>query len=228
MEILPMSRNVKRSAFALPALLAGASYGQYAPGAPTKGAVAPAPYTLVRWNEDYTYLKNSPKTDFFDPIKYIPLGPDDWYVSLGGQYRYRYEYFNNFNFSPATGVAQDEDGYHLNRILLNADFHLGPNFRVFVQGKSSMEDGRDGGPRPVDADEADIQQLFLDGIVPLGGKDSVTLRFGRQDLLYGAQRLISPLDWVNTRRTFEVAKGSLVLGTQTMDLFWVLPLDIKQ
>lgn len=225
-----MSRLVKRSACALTAVLAGASYGQYAPGVPTKGAVSPAtpaPYTLVRWNEDYSFLKNSPKTDIFDSIKYIPLGPDDWYVSLGGQYRYRYEYFNNLNFSPA-GLAQDEDGYHLNRILLHADFHLGENFRVFVQGKSSMEDGRDGGPRPVDADEADIQQLFVDGKFSLGGTDSVTLRFGRQDLLYGAQRLISPLDWVNTRRTFEGAKGSVVLGNQTIDLFWVRPVDINK
>ena len=31
----------------------------------------------------------------------------------------------------------------------------------------------------------------------------MTFRFGRQELLYGAQRLISPLDWSNTRRTFE-------------------------
>jgi hypothetical protein len=91
-----------------------------------------------------------------------------------------------------------------------------------------MEDGRDGGPRPVDADEADIQQLFVDGKFSLGGTDSVTLRFGRQDLLYGAQRLISPLDWVNTRRTFEGAKGSVVLGNQTIDLFWVRPVDINK
>jgi hypothetical protein len=91
-----------------------------------------------------------------------------------------------------------------------------------------MEDGRDGGPRPVDADEADIQQLFADARFGLGGKDSVTLRFGRQDLLYGAQRLISPLDWVNTRRTFEGGKGSLVLGNQTIDLFWVRPVDINK
>ena len=28
-------------------------------------------------------------------------------------------------------------------------------------------------------------------------------RVGRQELLYGSERLISPLDWANTRRTFE-------------------------
>jgi hypothetical protein len=190
----------------------------------------PPAYTPVRWNEDYSYLKSAPKTDLFDPFKYIPLGPDDWYVSLGGQVRERYEYFNNLNFSPASPPAppQDEDGYYLTRIFAHADFHFGPNVRVFVQGKSSMEDGREGGPRPVDADEVDVQQLFADLKFDLGGKNSSTVRVGRQDLLYGAQRLISPLDWTNNRRTFEGGKVSNVLGAHTLDLFWVRPVDVDK
>ena len=36
----------------------------------------------------------------------------------------------------------------------------------------------------------------------ISGGATVTLRGGRQDLLFGAQRLIGPLDWSNTRRTF--------------------------
>jgi hypothetical protein len=164
----------------------------------------------------------------FDPLKYIPLGPDDWYVSLGAQFRERYEYFNNFNFSPPAPVPQDEDGYFLTRILAHADFHFGPSVRVFVQGKSSMEDGRDGGPRPVDADEIDIQQLFADVKFSLGGNNAATVRVGRQDLLYGAQRLISPLDWTNNRRTFEGGKVATTFGPHTLDLFWVRPVDVDK
>jgi hypothetical protein len=214
--------------------LGTSAYAQYAPpgsATPTHGAksaASPVPtYTPVRWNEDYGYLKTAPKTDLFDPLKYIPLGPDDWYLSLGAQYRFRYEYFNNVNFSPA-GAAQDEDGYYLNRLLVHADLHLGQTFRVFAQGKSSLIDDRDGGPRPIDADEIDIQQLFADVRLPLGGKDAVTLRFGRQDLLYGAQRLISPLDWTNNRRTFEGGKASLALGAAAVDLFWVRPVNLDK
>ena len=99
-----MTRIVRvNSTIALLALAVSASsVAQGTPGTPTKGAATPqAPaYTPVRWNEDYSYLKNAPDADFFDRIKYIPLGVDDWYLSLGGQLRYRYEYFNNFNFSP--------------------------------------------------------------------------------------------------------------------------------
>jgi hypothetical protein len=105
---------------------------------------------------------------------------------------------------------------------------MGDNFRLFVQGKSSLIDGREGGPRPVDADEADIQQAFIDGTIPLSDKQSVMLRFGRQDLAYGAQRLISPLDWTNVRRTFEGVRGSLRLEAHTLDLFWVRPVIIEK
>jgi hypothetical protein len=191
---------------------------------------APPPYTPVRWNEDYKYLAGAPKSDFFDPIKYIPLGSDpDWYLSFGGQARYRYEYYNNFNFSPASppGPPQDEDGYHLIRLLAHADLHLGKNFRVFGQVKSSMIDDRDGGPRPIDSDEADVQQLFFDAMLPLGEKNSAMVRLGRQDLLYGAQRLISPLDWTNTRRTFEGGRTSFALHGHTIDAFWVHPVNVE-
>ncbi len=216
-----------RNSIAITIIAVLSSISAFADPAPAPAAPA---YTAVRWNEDYSYLAKAPKSDLFDPIKYIPLGSDpDWYLSIGGSFRERYEYFNNVNFSPAT-AAQDEDGYYLTRILLHADLHMGKNLRVFVQGKSAMEDDRFGGPRPVDADEVDIQQLFVDYKFDLGAKDSATVRFGRQDLLYGAQRLISPLDWTNNRRTFEGLKVATVLGngTHNLDFFWVRPVNVDK
>jgi hypothetical protein len=189
------------------------------------GGYTPSPYTPVRWNEDYTYLRDPAlRTDPFDPIKYIPFNDTgSVYLSLGGQARERYEYFNHNLF----GVGeQDKDGYFLHRLLVHADLHVGPNVRIFGQFKSALEDGRSGGSRVTDSDEADVQQLFVDGIFPLGEKTGVTVRAGRQDLIYGAQRLISPLDWTNTRRTFEGLKVSTVLGAHNLDLFWVRPVIV--
>ena len=198
-----------------------------APTPAAKVTSVPAPYTVLRWNEDYTYLRDpAARTDFFDPIKYIPITKSgQTYLSLGGQVRERFEDFgHNFNFGAGT---QDDNGYFLHRFLFNADLHIGPMFRVFAQVKSSLEDARDGGPRPSDSDEFDVQQLFADAKIPLEGKDSVTIRFGRQDLLYGAQRLISPLDWANTRRTFEGGKVSVVLDNHTIDAFVVRPVIVS-
>ena len=44
-------------------------------------------YDIERWNEDYSYLRYpGSHTDFFDPIKYIPLNATgDSYLSFGGQ-----------------------------------------------------------------------------------------------------------------------------------------------
>src|SRR4051794_38688323 len=144
---------------------------------PGSGMGPPPPYAPLRWMEDYSYLKDPAKrTDFFDPIKYIPLNSaGDWYLSLGGQARYRYELYNNNNFGSG---PQDDDGFHLGRFLGHADLHLGPSVRGFFQFKSALEDGRVGGPRPIDADEFDIQQAFLDFKLPLPlGRDDATVTF---------------------------------------------------
>src|SRR4051812_33096106 len=158
-----MQLNRVFSVFTITVVFAGISLAQ---------TNSPPSYTLVRWDENYSYLKDpQQRTDLFDSIKYIPLGENS-YLSLGGQARYRYEFFNNFNFGAG---PQDDDGYHLTRFLLHGDLHLGENFRLFVEGKSAMTDGRTGGPRASDADEADIQQAFGDVILPLAEKTSLTL-----------------------------------------------------
>lgn len=205
----------------LPAVVLGQTSLPTSPR-PGSGAGPQPPYTQMRWDEDYTYLRDPAKrTDFLDPVKYVPLGDDPAnYLSFGGSARYRYELFNNNNFGAG---PQDDTGYHLVRLFAHADLHLGP-VRGFVQLKSAMEDGRSGGPRPIDADEFDVQQAFVDLKIPLGADASVTLRGGRQEMIYGAQRLIGPLDWANTRRAFEGGKAIVAFSkTHTLDVFWVRP-----
>src|SRR5262249_14816356 len=51
----------------------------------------------------------------------------------------------------------------------------------------------------------------------------VYIRGGRQELLYGSERLISPLDWANTRRTFQGVKGFWHSEKLDVDAFWVQP-----
>jgi hypothetical protein len=83
---------------------------------PTEGAVTPAPrlgpgdeavagsggpsYKLLRYDEDYSYLKDPDRrTDCRDPIKYIPIADrDGWYVSFGAQLRPHFQFYNNFDF----------------------------------------------------------------------------------------------------------------------------------
>src|SRR5436190_3834939 len=114
-------------------------------------AFAQPEYKQLRYDEDYSYLREPQRrSDFFDPIKYIPLTESgSAFLTLGGEIRERYEYFHN----PLWGDApHDRDGYLLQRYMLHADAHFGEPFRVFVQFKSDLETGRRGGPRPADRD----------------------------------------------------------------------------
>lgn len=208
----------------------GIAAGQATAPSGAAGATAPTaqpPYTVLRYNEDYSYLRDPAlRTDFFDPIKYIPLDAQgDWYLSLGGQIRDRYEYFHNNLFGAG---PQDRDGYNLLRVMANADVHLGQNVRVFLQGISASVQGINGGPRPTDANDVDLHQGFVDLKIPFDEQTSFTLRSGRQNLLFGAQRLIGPLDWANVRRTFDGFRGTLALPGNDLDLFFVQPVRVAK
>ena len=68
-------------------------------------------------------------------------------------------------------------------------------------------------------------QLLLNAFVDLKVADSTTLRLGRQELLYGNQRLVSPLDWANTRRTFDGYRLLFSGNAWDIDGFYTHPVD---
>ncbi|MDB6125859.1 MAG: hypothetical protein JWQ71_4852 [Pedosphaera sp.] len=185
----------------------------------------PPAFTQLRYDEDYSYLADpAARTNAFDRIKYIPLNDrTNWYVTLGGQARARYENFPNDLFGTE---PRDKSGYNLLRAMANADLHLGPIVRVFVQGISATEQGRAGGPRPSDEDEFDLHQAFVDIQIPLTGETSLTLRGGRQVIVFGAERLLGVSDWTNVRRTYDAVRGTLATSGNTLDGFYAQPVRV--
>ncbi|HUB25524.1 MAG TPA: alginate export family protein [Tepidisphaeraceae bacterium] len=183
-------------------------------------------YTLARWEEDYRFLADpAQRTDFWDPIKYVPLNAaGDWYASFGGQVRERYEYFNDYAFGAG---PQTHDGYLDTRLTENADLHFGPYLRVFLQEASALETGRNGGPRANDRDEADLEQGFADLKIPLATTADLTLRVGRQYLEFGAARLIGPADFSNARKTFDGLRADLDSPDNSLVLFVVHPVVVE-
>ncbi|HJV65678.1 MAG TPA: alginate export family protein [Geomonas sp.] len=159
-------------------------------------------YKLNRADEDYRYLQDpAQRSDLWDPIKYIPFNDrGDWYLSMGGEARERYEYFDNYNWKE----TPRDGGYALQRYFLHGDFHFGDHVRLFGQFQSSLENGRAGGPRPsIDKNELDLHQGFLDLNLGLPGERSLTLRSGRQELAYGSQRIIAVREGPNVRQSFD-------------------------
>ncbi len=180
---------------------------------------------VLRFNEDWSALKAIPEEEHkpLDAFKYIPLDDDGqvWF-SLGGQARERFESFSNFGFGEA-----NDDTYFLTRLRLHGDLHVSEYFRIFAEGKAAFSSERDlpGGARTLDVDELDVQNAFIDLNLP-GDDFKGFLRFGRQEMAFGKQRLISPLDWSNTRRTFDGVLGQVTVDDWTVSAFYTLPTSI--
>lgn len=183
-------------------------------------------FQTLRYNEDWSFLQNATqRTDFLDPIKYIPFTTSgDYYLSFGGEARLKYELYTEpvFNQQPA-----DDNGFFLQRYLLHADFHATPYFRFFGQLQSSLEDGRNGGPRPTDRDDLDFHQAFLDARLPCTDDDTITLRAGRQEMAYGSQRLVSVRESPNNRAAFDALRVLTKFGQWQVDAWLSKPVEIE-
>ncbi len=179
--------------------------------APERLSSEPPAYNLLRYEEDYSYLRNSGKrTDWLDPLKFIPLDADGRiYLTLGGEMRQRFEHYSGSGVSNGS-VDGRADSYYLARYLLHADLHLGEDLRVFFQLKGNTEEGRRGGPRPsIDRDDFDVHQAFFDWRLPVRGDTTLLVRLGRQELAYGDDRLIDVREGPNVRQSFDAARLSL-------------------
>jgi hypothetical protein len=180
-------------------------------------------YQLRRFDEDWSGLKGvdlGGTDDFWDRLKFIPLtGEGSVWLSLGGQVRERAEYFRHFLFGAS---KPDDTDALLSRFRLSADLHITSYVRLFAEGKASFSLDRslEGGRTNSDVDDFDLQNGFADIIIPLGEQASVTLRGGRQELLFGAQRLVGVSDFTNVCRTFDGGQGIIRVGDWTISPFW--------
>jgi hypothetical protein len=188
-------------------------------------------YQLLRQNENWSAISESSpseKSDLFDAMKYVPLNESgSVWASFGGHFRVRNETWNNFGFSDTEGR---DDNFANTRLFMHADIHLGKHVRVFTEGKTALATDRNlpGGRRGIDIDSADLLNAFVDLSLPLAGDGKMTFRVGRQELLFGKQRLVSPLPWGNSFRTFEGFSGELKISNWKVTGFWTHPVKVKK
>jgi Alginate export len=195
--------------FTLTVAWASPARPQNAPADPT----ARPTYQQYRYDEDWSVLKDAPQPrDAWDAVKYVPLNEDGWYLSAGGEARWRYERVRDPGFG---SQPDDPSGYMLQRYLLHSDWHFGPRARAFVEIQSGLEAGRTGGPRPTDENTLDLHQAFLDLTWRSSNRRSVTLRLGRHEVAFGAGRLISAAEGLNVRRSFDGARVIVKRGGWT-------------
>ena len=189
--------------------------------------VCPGPSTtlpVTTYDEDVKYLadRECQTGDILAPVQFIPLRSEDesYYLSFGFWIRERGDYVSNPNWSnrPSGNV------YLMQRYLAHMDLHLGDRFRFFGELASSVENGRNGGPRPgLDDEKLYVHQGFFEVGLLRSGSDNLTLRAGRQEIALGSENLVSTRDGRNIRNSFDGVRLTWVKRDWTVDAFALKP-----
>ena len=172
------------------------------------------PFQSLRYEENYSFLRHDTAPTVYQKLKYGPLSSGgDAYVSIGGDLRYQYFFIQNEDWGMA---PKDSNGFLLSRLLVHADLHTSPQFRLFVQVQSSLAANKESGTSPIDENGLDLHQAFAD----LSLFPNAVFRVGRQELSYGSQRLVSVRELPNNRQAFDAAKFSVKRPRYHLDLFY--------
>ncbi|GIW91974.1 MAG: hypothetical protein KatS3mg110_0015 [Pirellulaceae bacterium] len=171
------------------------NYRQQAPRSPYPPfAMMPPSFFDV----DFRYVEGiSPdERTWVESLKRIPVG-DCWTFSTGGHTWLRF--MNERN----SRLTESDNDYLLARVRLFGDLMYGDLLRFYGEYIWADSFSEELAPQAIDVNRGDALNLFVD--VKLGEtSDAVWYgRVGRQELLFGSQRLVSTLDWANTRRTFD-------------------------
>ena len=164
-----------------------------------------------------------PPKDWGEHLKNLPLVPA-WplTLTLGGQARWREEFFRGFNTLPL------DDDHAQTRLLLVTELMGGKRTgawgRLFAEYRDAQSYGRTlpGGVRSNDADRADFQTAYID----LGFRAS-QLRIGRQEIGLARERLFGAPDWSNTRRSSQGARLQLTRGRFTVEAVDARPIVVR-
>ncbi len=185
------------------------------------------------YDNDFSYLNDPSFRGHYlgDSLKLNPVGARGKWgtMDVGGQLRVRYHHELGMGQDLAgAGTRRFEDteqNFVLTRLRLFNNWQVNDSLRIYAEGifADASDDGGTYRPRGIDRNYGDFLNLFAD----LKLTDSLTLRVGRQELLFGAERVVSPLDWANTRRTFEGARVMWKEGDWNVDSFYThfVPVD---
>lgn len=177
-------------------------------------------YQLLRQEEDWSPMQDQQYERGLASLKYIPLTEDASFLTVGGEVRSYARWFQNEQW----GQASRRDGYLLQRLMLHGsakteEITNGVYIRTFAQLKSGLVAGRDGPIYPPDKDVIDVNQAFLEIGTSYGRSRELMVRMGRQELHYGAGRMIAAREGPNVRFGYDAILGRYQDGPWGVDAF---------
>lgn len=181
-----------------------------------------------RWQEDWSVLANpNVPREPFDSIKYIPLSATNpkTYLSLGLNFRNRYEYNNAINFGVMPPLNNDAQSYLISRLEVHADLRIANQFQLFVQLQNDEAPGKTI-VLPVDKDRLDLEQAFILLTEPVGS-GIFRFRAGRQQMAFDLQRFISLRDGPNVRQSFDALWTDYTIDKWKFIAFYSQPVQTR-
>jgi hypothetical protein len=155
--------------------------------------------------------QTAPKSNRLTPSEELNAQLPRW-LRLSGEYRARVEGFVNNGFGP------HDDLYLLNRFRINMAIQPLSWVKLRFQGQDARVFWKN--QRPPAPPFQDVMDLRL-GWLELGDpeKGAWALRVGRQEFVYGEQRLVGHVSWLNTARSFDAARLTLRHNGYRVDAF---------
>src|SRR6266850_634940 len=110
----------------------------------------------------------------------------------------------------------NNDFFYLSRLRLGVEVKPASSLRFFLQAQDSHAAGMDVSHRPASA-SFDLRQAYVD--FHQSENASAGVRVGRQDLAFGAERLVGSGDWGNTGRSFDAVRAYIDRNGIRIDAF---------
>jgi hypothetical protein len=192
--------------------------GNYRESPPKYGYTRLANQPQPFYESDFRYLDNPNNTDvvWTDSLKRIKIG-DNWMFSTGGQAWSRYMDVLN------QGLGKTRSVEDLNRVRAYGDLWYKDEFRIYIEYISADSIWQSIPPAPVDVEKNSFLNAFIDLKIAEVDGSPVYVRGGRQEMAFGSQRLISTIDFLNTRRTFDGFRGTYRGDDWDFDAFYTRP-----
>lgn len=173
---------------------------------------------------DFSYLSdpNYQGHHLGENLKQLSVG--DGTLDIGGQYRLRYHNEHNMR---GLGLTGRDDSFLLDRTRVFFNYRMNDRVRLFAEMLDAGSSYENFAPRQIEVNQLDGQNLFAEVVVLDTDAGKLTARGGRQEILFGVQRVLSPLEWANTRRRFDGGRLTWSNEDRTTDFLLLRPENIN-
>ncbi|WP_303317175.1 alginate export family protein [Flavivirga abyssicola] len=171
-------------------------------------------FSLLRQNDNTLVFKNQEKNTWYSSLKYMPINKEI-FMSFGGSWRFQYESFVNEQFQ---NIDNQDRLWFFNRALLHGYLNIKNKLEVFAELNSSLVTNKED-VSPVDKNVLAFNQLFL----KYHFNNNWCISIGRENLEFGARRLVDIREGPNVRRSFDLAQVNFSNYKFSVKGFFAIP-----